>query len=96
MKISEVTTAVVKDYINAPYETEQVINMLVTAAKSYILQQTGINKDKLDEYEDLTIVLLILCADFYDQRQFIMDSNNGVPTNVIVESILGQYSFNLV
>lgn len=96
MKISEVTTAIVKDYINALEETDTVINMLITASKQYILKYTGIQENKLDEYEDLTIVLLILCADFYDQRQFMLDSNNGVPVNAIAESILNMHTFNLI
>lgn len=96
MKIREVTTAIVKDYINAPDEIDTVINMLITASKQFIINYTGIKEDKLDEYEDLTIALLVLCADFYDQRQFMLDSNNGVPVNAIVESILNMHAFNLV
>lgn len=96
MKISEVTTTVVKDYINAPDETDNIINMLIASSKQYILRYTGIKENKLDEYEDLTIALLVLCADFYDQRQFMLDSNNGVPVNAIVESILNMHAFNLV
>lgn len=96
MKISEITLNDVKEYINAPDETDRNVQMLIDASKKFILGRTGIKEDELDNYEDLTMVLLILCSDLYDQRQFMLDSNNGVPLNVIVESILNMHSFNLV
>jgi hypothetical protein len=96
MKISEVTTDIVKEYINASDEKDTVINMLISASKQYILQYTSIKETELDKYEDLTMVLLILCSDFYDKRQFMLDSNSGVPVNAIVESILNMHAFNLV
>lgn len=96
MKISEVTTDIVKEYINALEEKDTVINMLISASKQYILRYTGIKEEKLNEHEDLTMVLLILCSDFYDKRQFMLDSNSGVPVNAIVESILNMHAFNLV
>lgn len=96
MKISEVTTDIVKDYINAPDEKDTVINMLISASKQYILKYTAIKENKLDEHEDLTIALLVLCADFYDQRQFMSDNNTAVNTNKIVESMLNMYAFNLI
>ncbi len=93
MKISEVTTDIVKDYINALDEKDTVINMLISASKQYILKYT---ETELDKYEDLTIALLVLCADFYDQRQFMSDNNTAVNTNKIVESMLNMYAFNLI
>ena len=96
MKISQITTNVIKEYINAPEETDATIQMLLDASKKFILSRTGIAEDKLDDYEDLTIVVLALCSDMYDQRQFMLDNNNGVPTNVIVERILNMHSFNLL
>lgn len=96
MKISEITLNDVKEYINAPDETDRNVQMLIDASKKFILGRTGIKEDELDNYEDLTMVLLILCSDLYDQRQFMLDSNNGVPLNVIVESILNMHSFNLL
>ena len=96
MKISEITLDVVKDYINAPEEADKTIQMLLDASKRFVQKRTGIVDDKLDDYEDLTMVVLILCSDFYDQRQFMLDSNNGVPINAIADSILNMHSFNLV
>ena len=96
MKISEITLDTIKEYINAPEEDDKNIQMLFDASKQFILGRTGIEEDKLDNYEDLTMALLVLCSDFYDQRQFMLDSNNGVPVNAIVESILNMHSFNLL
>lgn len=96
MKISEITLDTIKNYINAPDEDDKNIQMLLDASKHFILGRTGIKEDELDNYEDLTMVVLCLCSDFYDRRQFMIDSNNGVPVNVVVESILNMHSFNLV
>ncbi len=96
MKISEITINTIKEYINAPYENDGNIKMLLDASKKFILSRTGIKEDELDNFEDLTIVVLCLCSDMYDKRQFMLDSNNGVPLNMIVESILNMHSYNLL
>ncbi|MCF0163192.1 MAG: phage gp6-like head-tail connector protein [Fusobacterium necrophorum] len=97
MKISEVTLEYVKDYINAEHEKDYVINMILKAAKSYITNFTGLEEDELDKYEDITIALLVLCTDFYDQRNFILTENyNGLNVNIIVDNILNMYSKNLL
>ena len=97
MKISEITLEIIKDYINAPEEKDKTVQLLLDSSKHFIKNRTGISDDeKLDKYEDLTIALLVLCADFYDQRQFMSDNNTAVNTNKIVESILNMHSFNLL
>lgn len=96
MKISEITLDVVKDYINAFEEADANIQMLLNASKFYILKRTGIPEDKLDDYEDLTIVVLCICSDMYDRRQFTNDTTSGTTVNPIVDSILNMHSFNLV
>lgn len=77
------------------------INSLKEAAISYVKGQTGIkeidteddNGRKLDDYEDLTTVVLVLVADMYDNRQYSVDKSS---VNKVAESILGLYRFNLV
>ena len=97
MKISEVDIGYIKDYINAEYEKDSVINMIEKAAKSYIINFTGISEEELDNYEDLTIAFLVLCTDFYDQRNFILTENyNGLNVNILVDNILNMYSRNLL
>ena len=82
---------------NAPEEKDKIVQLLLDSSKHFIKNRTGISEDeKLDKYEDLTIALLCLCSDMYDRRQFMLDSNSGVPLNVIVESILNMHSFNLL
>lgn len=96
MKISEITLDTVRDYINAFEETDETIQMLLNASKYFILKRTGIAEDKLDEYEDLSIVTLCVCSDMYDRRQFTNDTTSGTTVNPIVDSILNMHSFNLV
>ncbi|MDY3960173.1 head-tail connector protein [Romboutsia timonensis] len=96
MKISEITLDTVRDYINAFEETDKNIQMLLDASKHFILKRTGIAEDKLDNYEDLSIVALCVCSDMYDRRQFTNDTSSGTTVNPIVDSILNMHSFNLV
>lgn len=96
MKISEITLDVVRDYINAFEETDANIQMLLNASKFYISKRTGIPEDKLDDYEDLTIVVLCICSDKYDKRQFTNDTTSGTNVNPVVDSILNLHSFNLL
>ena len=108
MKISEVTTAEVKKYA-LPFESSTDEDWLFTialpAAKAYIVSQTGlplvtvadvvtgIKPPCTDDYEDLTIALLAVAADMYNNRSTIVDKNN---VNKVIESIVGSHQFNLL
>lgn len=77
------------------------IDALKSAAISYVESETGIygvneadeNGRKLDDYEDITIAVLVLISDMYDQRQFTVDKKD---INRVVEGIINHYRFNLV
>ena len=96
MKISEITLDVVRDYINAFEETDENIRMLLNASKHFVMRRTGLQEYQLENYEDLSIVVLCVCSDMYDRRQFTNDNTSGQSVNPVVESILNMHSFNLL
>ena len=95
-KVSEITYQDVADYIRLSEVTQDdqnYINTLISVAKDYIKKYTGIANEDLDNYEDLIIVVFVLCEDMYDNRSLYVDNTN---LNKVVETILGLHSNNLL
>lgn len=96
-KISDITAQDIADYLRIAELTESdtaFINTTISVAKDYILKYTGIeNAEALDAYEDMVIVVYILCQDMYDNRTMYVDNNN---VNVVVDNILGLHQRNLL
>ena len=68
------------------------------AAKNYIMNETALEEEELDEHEDLAIAFLVLCQDMYDNRSYT-DTESGASgphANLAVSSILGHHRGNLV
>ncbi|MFW5675663.1 MAG: head-tail connector protein [Acetivibrio ethanolgignens] len=96
MKVSEITDDVIQEYlrIDEPDESEKVLlEGIKQAAIQYTLGYTGMEQEELDDHEDITLAVLALISDMYDNRA-IQAKETG--TNRIVESILGLYSKNLL
>lgn len=94
--VSQITAQDVADYLRISEVTQDdtnTLNTLLTVAKSYITQYTGQTLENLDTLEDIIIVVFILCQDMWDNRALYVDSNN---VNMVVESILGLHSVNLL
>ena len=47
--------------------------------------------ERIDLYDDLTIAVLVLTQDMYDNRRMYVDKNN---LNKVVDSIIYQYAEN--
>lgn len=94
MKISEVTIDDLKEYANVEhdYDDKMFTNILI-AAKAYIKSYTGLNEEQIDEKEDLTIALMVLCNEMYDNRAFSVQDNKA---NTVISNILDMYSINLL
>ena len=89
MKVSEITYREIAEYIKLTEVTNEdisLLNNLLTIAKSYLIENTGV-KD-LDEFNDFVIVIFILCQDMYDNRTLYVDNTN---MNKVVESIIGMH-----
>ena len=96
MKINEVTNDFIKEYINAPFEEDRIIEVLKTAALHKIVSHTGLRiDDELQSKEDLTIAYLSIICQMYDNRSFTSDTGK-IALNPIAESILNSHSVNLL
>lgn len=96
MKVSEVTRDVVADFCRIipedQTETElATLDAMTAAAKQYCIGYTGLTEAELDEHEDITIAMLVLVSDMYDNRQMYVDKAN---INRTADTILGMHCVN--
>lgn len=94
MRMSELTEQEVLAFLRIE-EAEGDIDpsVLLSAAKSYVRGYTGLSDEELDQHEDITVALLVLCSDMYENRLVTVESGN---VNRVVDSILGMHCNNLV
>lgn len=98
MKVSEITLSDICRQIRADeaYLTEddrQHLAVLQKAAVEYVKGYTGLDDAAIDIHEDITIAVLVLISDMYDNRQMTVDKGN---VNRVVDTILGMYCINLL
>jgi N12 class adenine-specific DNA methylase len=94
MKISELNISHLKNYANVYHVEDDVLfdNILI-ACKSYIKGYTGLSDESLDLHEDLTVALMVLANELYDNRAYNIESSKA---NLVIQSILNMYSINLL
>jgi hypothetical protein len=96
-KVSEITATEVAEYIRLIEPTSDdiyYIQTIIGVAKDYILKYTGIaDLETLDNYQDMVIVVFVLCQDMYDNRAMYVDNTN---LNKVVDTILGMHQVNLL
>lgn len=94
MKISELTAAMVKDYCGiSDDDSDDIINnMLMPAAKAYIIGYTGLTTEQLDEHDDLATAFCILVNDMFTSREYTLSSHKQVAP--AVKTILSMYAVN--
>ena len=96
-KVSEITAQDVAEYLRIAELTEDDENFITSTIKvatDYILKYTGIaDAETLDTYNDMVIVVFVLCQDMYDNRALYVDNSN---LNNVVENILGLHQRNLL
>ena len=66
---------------------------LLAAAKAFVKSYTGLTDEELDKHEEISIAILALCTDMYDNRQSTVENDK---VNRVVETILGLHSVNLL
>lgn len=96
--MSELTADVIYNHIrevpdNLSNEDKTLISAMQTAAVEYCKGYTGLNVDEIDLHEDITIAVLTLISDMWDNRSMTIDRAN---VNRVVDTILGMHSVNLV
>ena len=96
-KVSEITAQDIAEYLRIAELTqddENFITSTISVAIDYILKYTGIeDAETLDKYNDMVIVVFVLCQDMYDTRALYVDNSN---VNRVVENILGLHQRNLL
>ena len=96
-KVSDITAQDIADYLRIAELTEDDENFItstISVAIDYILKYTGIeDAETLDTYNDMVIVVFVLCQDMYDNRAMYVDNSN---LNRVVENILGLHQRNLL
>lgn len=96
-KVSEITARDVAEYLRIAELTEDDENFItstISVAIDYILKYTGIeDAETLDNYNDMVIVVYVLCQDMYENRTMYVDNSN---LNRVVENILGLHQRNLL
>lgn len=96
IKVSEVTTGNLGDFLRLTELTQsetQLLETIIESGKSYIKTYTGLTTEQLDLYPDITLALMVICQDMWDNRSYYVESNN---VNKVVENILGSHSVNLL
>lgn len=63
------------------------------AAVAYASGQTGLTEEELDGYEDITIAVLDVISDMWDNRSMTIDRSN---LNIVADTILYMHSRNLL
>lgn len=69
------------------------LEILKRAAIEYVKSYTGLEEEAMDCHEDITVAVLVLVSDMYDNRNMYVDKGNA---NRVVDTILGMYSTNLL
>ncbi len=98
MKVSEINLSQICDYCRI-FEDDLsdaeklTLTAMQRAAISYCTGYTALTEEQLDEYEDITIAVLLLIADMYDNRLRTVDKGN---INRTTETILNMHCYNLI
>lgn len=97
MRISEVTIHDIKNYlrIDDSYD-DNLIEIILDSAKHHIISHTGLTEVELEKREDLTIALMVICHELYDNRRYMAETTTMNRANLVIENILNKHCTNLL
>lgn len=78
---------------NLEPEEKTLLEAMKVAAINYCIGYTGLTEMELDDHEDITIAVLTLISDMWDNRSMTVDRSTP---NKVADTILGMYSVNLL
>ncbi len=98
MKVSEITSQLVAEYLRLDYATMSAaekaeLDTILDAATAYVKSYTGQTEAALDDFPDVVLAVYVLCQDMYDTRAYYVEKSN---VNRVVEAILGMHCINLL
>lgn len=95
-KVSDLTVSDLTEYLRIvevdPQETS-FLNTVLEAAKNYAVSETGLALTTLDNYPEITLAVLAIAQDLYDNRSVYVDKANVSET---ISTILGLHRINLL
>lgn len=94
MKTSELTLDVIKQYLRIDGNDDDILlNAFLSASIQYCTSYMGCTLEDLENYDDVTIVILALISDSYEVRQF---TTSTVTTNPIMQGVLDLHCSNFL
>lgn len=78
---------------NLEEEDVKLLEAMKVAAVNYCKGYTGLSEEELDKHEDITIAVLVLISDMWDNRSMTIERSNP---NRVIDTILGMHSVNLL
>lgn len=87
MKVSEIKLSNIADYLklSSGEYADAELQMYLDASVAYVKAYTGLDDAGLELHEDITVAVLILCQDMYDNRSMYAEKSS---LNQLVEKIL--------
>lgn len=99
--------SIVTEYVRVDEPTQSdmtLLDAILIAAKEYVKNETGLpltaeadaegnTPDNIDAHEDITIAVLVLCQDMWDNRSMYVEKDN---VNKVVSTTLGMHCRNLI
>ena len=99
MKVSEIGIDDVKIYSRADdidaIADGNTFQIVFDAAKAFVQGQTGLSFEEMDQYEDLTIAVCMVAAEFYDTRTYHLEGSK-ITVNPAAAAIINQHCRNLL
>jgi len=95
MKVSELTVSHIADFLRLDSDSEETskLGYILEAAIEYVKSATGLDLEELDTHSDITLAVMVLCQDMYDNRAMYVDKGNA---NRVVTAILHMHRQNFV
>ena len=100
MKISELTPETVARYLridwdHAREEDTLELESFLKAAKAFVFGFVGKTDAECDAWPDLTIAVLLICEDMYDNRSAAV-TRESAAQNPALMRLLGLHDYNLI
>ena len=93
MMLSAIKPSDVAAYLRLDDATDPILTPIMTAAKQFIIDYTGLTEDELDDHEDFYTAYMVLCQDMYDNRALYTDKAG---LNKVVDAILFRHRLNFL
>ena len=85
MKVSEITIDDIANHVRADEPEDPIIPVIQKAAIDYVRNYTGLSDEEMDAYEDLTLAVLIIASDMYDNRGATVKEAKG--SSIEIETV---------